>query len=226
MYEKWSCRSNILITLQAQAVIQFFVFINHMWRLQDKDEDRELELGSDQPEAPLPLTATSRVCLSLTALILSFSNFTGYLGFLHSALLQLQRSMTIIHCLELENLLLAWGIDNACRYCICWETSRQGLRLGLRNGSNRSVNALPKIAPLDSPTAPRGSTILCLLGYSRSLSFFHFSVIFCPNSARCILLIFVYFHRVNLCSNIQGIYWMLKVLPYRMGIKWHIVSSL
>ncbi|XP_028765235.1 dual specificity protein phosphatase PHS1 [Neltuma alba] len=34
-------------------------------RRQSKDEDRELEFGSDEPEAPLPLTATSRVLYML-----------------------------------------------------------------------------------------------------------------------------------------------------------------
>lgn len=33
-------------------------------------EDRELELGSDDPEPPLPLTVTSRVCVCFCEILL------------------------------------------------------------------------------------------------------------------------------------------------------------
>ncbi|PON97448.1 Dual specificity phosphatase [Trema orientale] len=36
-----------------------------MTKLQDKEEDKEVDIGSDQPEAPLPLTVTSRVLYML-----------------------------------------------------------------------------------------------------------------------------------------------------------------
>lgn len=32
-----------------------------MAKFQDKEEDKEVDIGSDEPEAPLPLTVTSRV---------------------------------------------------------------------------------------------------------------------------------------------------------------------
>lgn len=32
--------------------------------LQEKDEDKELDFGSDESEPPLPLTATSRVTIN------------------------------------------------------------------------------------------------------------------------------------------------------------------
>lgn len=33
----------------------------YMWEFQDKEEGKELELGPEEPEAPLPLSVTSRV---------------------------------------------------------------------------------------------------------------------------------------------------------------------
>jgi atypical dual specificity phosphatase len=32
-----------------------------MWKLQEKEEERELDLGSEELDPPLPLTVTSRV---------------------------------------------------------------------------------------------------------------------------------------------------------------------
>lgn len=42
------------------SFLLFFFFLG-MWDLQDKEEDKELDLGSEEPEAPLPLSVTSRV---------------------------------------------------------------------------------------------------------------------------------------------------------------------
>lgn len=48
-----------------------------MLKLQDKGEDKELDPGSDEPEAPLPLTVTSRVSNFYMILILSLKPERG-----------------------------------------------------------------------------------------------------------------------------------------------------
>lgn len=38
-----------------------FISAAYMRGFQDKEEEKEFDLGSDEPEVPLPLTVTSRV---------------------------------------------------------------------------------------------------------------------------------------------------------------------
>jgi hypothetical protein len=44
-----------------------------MWELQDKEEEKEeLDPASDEPDPPLPLTVTSRVCHGFNCKNMSF----------------------------------------------------------------------------------------------------------------------------------------------------------
>ncbi|XP_021673387.2 dual specificity protein phosphatase PHS1 isoform X2 [Hevea brasiliensis] len=70
--QKESSVSIINTTLQAQdfwGLINIprsdFVASMYTWEFQDKEEERELDLGSDEPDTPLPLTVTSRVLYML-----------------------------------------------------------------------------------------------------------------------------------------------------------------
>lgn len=104
------------------------------WTLQGKGQERELELEREvEIEAPLPLTVTSRVRII---------NFNLWLHF---------ETARINH----EKV---WN----CRFCICWEISLQGLRLGSRNGSNWFVNAPQSIVLLASLTALPPPCLLAL----------------------------------------------------------------
>lgn len=37
------------------------IFAAYMWKFQDKEEEKEFDIGSDEAEVPLPFTVTSKV---------------------------------------------------------------------------------------------------------------------------------------------------------------------
>lgn len=162
--------------------------------MQGKDEDRELELGSDEPEAPLPLTATSRVCFSLTEFIVfRFRRLSRVFAFFSTVIVKVD---DYIHCSKLENSCFGLGIVQvlymlgdiasgpAYRFAQWLESVRKRTARNRCSGFPHRPSRLPDTLP------------------SRLLFFLIFLHLSCLESKfRKVLLIFIYSHRVNLCSN-------------------------
>ena len=64
------CIIGFILFLFFKSVNLIYYWYCSLLKLQDKEEDKEVDIGSDEPEAPLPLTVTSRVSYLYTFFIL------------------------------------------------------------------------------------------------------------------------------------------------------------